>query len=216
MHLMNNNMSQAKQILIWKNEADLADISVNSDETVDVLGVFTEGFVDKQKLSVRLNGHDAKLKMSLIFVGNAEEEFDLQTVVEHLDKSSVSEIIVRAVLLGKSSINFAGKVIIPGTAQRSETDLRFQTLLLSPYAQARTIPSLEIIANDVKAGHSASVGRLDEELLFYLQTRGFDKSSASELLIEGFLKEALCDLDDDQQIEQWNIISHKLASHTHE
>ncbi len=209
-------MSQAKQILIWKNEADLADISVNSDETLDVLGVFTEGFVDKQKLSVRLNGHDAKLKISLIFVGNAEEEFDLQTVVEHLDKSSVSDIKVRAVLLGKSSLNFAGKVIIPGTAQRSETDLRFQTLLLSPYAQARTIPSLEIIANDVKAGHSASVGRLDEELLFYLQTRGFDKSSASELLIEGFLKEALCDLDDDQQIEQWNIISHKLASHTHE
>lgn len=199
-------MLQSKQQLILKKFSELENIVVHTSENLEVVGVFTEGLVDRKKILVRLNGKDARLKMTWIFIGTGKNQFDLKAVFEQVSLATVTDITIKAVMFGESKFNFAGNVVIPKTGQKSEASLRCQTLLMSHQAQAKAIPSLEIVANDVKAGHSATTGRVDDELLFYLQTRGFDKVSAEKLLIEGFLREALGHLDQNLQEELWKYI----------
>lgn len=203
-------MTQVKQQLIWKNFSELADISVQAGEELEVVGVFTEGLPTKKKLVAKLAGKEAKLKMTLIFIGTEKNHFDLEAVFDHEDLATVSDITVKAVMFGESNLNFLGNVVIPEAGQKSVASLRCQTLLMSHQAQAKTIPSLEIIANDVKAGHAASIGRVDDELMFYLETRGFDKNIAERLLVEGFLLEALDDLDENLREELWKNIFDQL------
>ena len=70
--------------------------------------------------------------------------------------------------------------------------------MLSKDAKAKTIPSLEIKANDVKAGHSATIGKVDKDLLFYLQSRGINKKLGEKLLIRGFLEADLQKIHDEK------------------
>lgn len=204
-------MNQVKQQLIWKNFSELGDLTVDCGEELEVVGVFTEGMVTKKKLVAKLAGREAKLKMTLIFIGTGKNYFDLEAVLEHADLATVSDITIKAVMFGESYLSFLGNVVIPKAGQKSEASLRCQTLLMSHQAQAKTIPSLEIIANDVKAGHAASIGRVDDELMFYLETRGFDKNTAERLLVEGFLLEALNELDENLREELWKNIFDQLA-----
>jgi len=206
-------MTQLKQQLILKNFSELADISVAAGEELEIVGVFTEGLATKKKLVAKLAGREAKLKMTLIFIGTEKNHFDLETVFDHEDLATISDITVKVVMFDESNLNFLGNVVIPEAGQKSEASLKCQTLLMSHQAQAKTIPSLEIIANDVKAGHEASIGRVDDELMFYLETRVFDQMTAERLLVEGFLLEALNNLEEKVREELWENILAKLPKH---
>ena len=72
---------------------------------------------------------------------------------------------------------------------------------MSEFAKVNTIPSLEIEANDVKAGHAVTIGGIDEEMLFYLQSRGIEKDSAIKLLIKGFLVSDVSMVEDEKARE---------------
>jgi len=104
------------------------------------------------------------------------------------DKNNLEgETEVLAVVEDGGNIKLKGKILIQKDAVGANAFLRFKVLLLGETARAEVDPELEILTNDVKASHAASVGQVDSEQLFYLMSRGFDKQKAVKLIVEAFL-----------------------------
>jgi Fe-S cluster assembly scaffold protein SufB len=131
----------------------------------------------------------SELELLIIYLGSSDKYLNLTTQINHLAPSTRAKVGLKAILWDQSRLDFKGNLWVPAQAHQTDTYLKCETLLMSPQAQAKAIPALEIIANDVKAGHAATAGRVDDELLFYLESRGFDRQSAQKLLIEAFLAE---------------------------
>lgn len=104
------------------------------------------------------------------------------------DKNNLEgETEVRAVVEDGASIKLKGKILIQKDAVGANAFLRFKVLLLGKTARAEVDPELEILTNDVKASHAASVGQVDLEQLFYLMSRGINKKDSIKLIVEAFL-----------------------------
>ncbi len=88
-----------------------------------------------------------------------------------------------------SRSSFEGKILVRQAAQKTEAFQLNNNLLLSDRANADSKPNLEIFADDVKASHGATVGQLNDEQLFYLQTRGFSEADAKKILVHSYCKE---------------------------
>ncbi len=122
--------------------------------------------------------------------GNDElgQSFDSELRVLHLAPRTRSNLVTKTVLDGKSKAIVRGLVRIPKGVAGCEGFQREDALLLSPTAVASAIPMLEIENNDVKCGHAATTGRVDEDKLFYLMSRGLDRDEAVKAIVEGFLE----------------------------
>lgn len=104
------------------------------------------------------------------------------------DKNNLDgETEVRAVVEDGGQIVLKGKILIQKDAVGANAFLRFKVLLLGKNAKAEVDPELEILTNDVRASHAASVGQVDEEQLFYLMSRGINRKEAVKLIVEAFL-----------------------------
>lgn len=104
------------------------------------------------------------------------------------DKNNLEgETEIRAVVEDGGEIKLKGKILIQKDAVGANAFLRFKVLLLGKSARAEVDPELEILTNDVKASHAASVGQVDGEQLFYLMSRGFGRKKAIKLIVGAFL-----------------------------
>lgn len=122
-----------------------------------------------------------------LFIGSGEESRQQELRVVHRKPNLSSLVTVKAVLLDKSQFDFTGTLQIETGAKGTDTYLRADVLMLSDNAHARAVPALEIEETDVKGGHGATVGKLDQDLLFYLTSRGLSRREATTLMVEGFL-----------------------------
>lgn len=121
--------------------------------------------------------------------------------VWHKAPNTTSNTTVRAVLAGNGFLKLDGVLKIDPGAHGAQAQLKERALLLSDQAKIETIPSLEVLCNDVKASHGASVSRLSDEELFYLQSRGIKREEATKLLTEGFVGEILRSLPKTEQLK---------------
>lgn len=153
-------------------------------------------------LKVNLNGAEAKIKILLGAVMNGGLKREIQLKVNHLHARTESLTVIKNLMYDQSALSLKGNIYIPRESQQSKAFFQHDALLMSRESRSATIPSLEIIANDVQAGHSASVGKLDEEILFYCQTRGLDKKMAEEMLVKGFLEGILKEIENESLVEQ--------------
>ena len=94
---------------------------------------------------------------------------------------------IKGVLDGNAIADYEGLVTIKKGAKNSDADLNEHAILLSSAARANAIPRLEVEENEVKAGHGATVGKIGEEEIFYLLTRGLPRDDAKKLIVHGFL-----------------------------
>ena len=101
----------------------------------------------------------------------------------------------KGVLTDQARSVFRGLIKISEEAQRTDSYLTNNNIILSDEARADSVPTLEINANDVKASHGATVGQLDEEEIFYLMSRGISKSAAKKLIINGYFGPVLKSID---------------------
>lgn len=138
-------------------------------------------------LEVVLTGIGAKVEVGGVWEGKNTEELSGNLKIVHKAPETVSEVNIRGVMFGKSQAAFDGLIRIEKGAKNSDGFLRADFLLFDE-AKARPLPYLEILENEVKAGHAATVTRVDEEQLFYLQSRGLTRIEAEKMLIKGFLK----------------------------
>jgi len=126
-----------------------------------------------------------------VVLGNNSQKFDLVSDLSHVGKHTRGRILSNNVLLDKSESVFKGMIRIGKEAKNSNAYLAGHAILLSPDARSDAIPGLEILTNDVKATHSASVSQIDEEQIFYMMTRGVSQDESKKFIILGFLEPAI-------------------------
>lgn len=158
-----------------------------------------------------LLGQGSSVKLAALVYGNKSQQLAAQLCVNHQTSKTKSQIIVRQVLDNQAQGSIRGKIKIMPQAQGSEAYLEEKTYLLSDQVQNRSIPSLEIEANEVRAGHSSSQSRLQAEDLTYLQSRGLATKEAKALLLDGFLATVYEDIYDNKiKAEIKKIIATKV------
>ena len=131
------------------------------------------------------------MRLNGMYMLDGVQHADHQTFVEHLAESCASRELYKGILDGSSHGVFNGKVYVDPIAQKTDGKQTNKALLLSDRARVDTKPQLEIFADDVKCTHGATIGRIDESALFYLQSRGIPVENARALLTYAFAAEAL-------------------------
>src|SRR5579885_326670 len=151
------------------------------------LGLFGS-HLSRYKVNNYLNGTGATAHDTEVVFGNKNQSFDLSSNLIHNAPYTIGRVLEKSVLKDTSKSLFKGMIRIEKGASHSESYLAGHSILLDKGAKSDSIPGLEILTNDVKATHSASVAQMDEEQLFYLATRCLSKSEAQKIIVEGFLE----------------------------
>lgn len=160
---------------------------IGQDAKVDwALGMLSDGRI-LGDFDSNLLGTGAKADMNIIAITIGDQIQGLNTVVNNYGRKSVGHILQHGVILQKSSLIFDGIGHVMKGAKGADTQQENRVLMLSRAARGDANPILLIDDNDVFAGHAASVGRVDEQQLYYLMSRGIPKKTAERLVIRGFL-----------------------------
>jgi Fe-S cluster assembly protein SufD len=118
-----------------------------------------------------------------------QQHVDTHTRIDHVRPHCTSRELYKGILDGKGRGVFNGKIVVHKDAHQTDALQTNKNLLLSPDASVDTKPQLEIFNNDVKCSHGSTIGRLDENSLFYLRTRGLEEADARRLLTYAFASE---------------------------
>jgi len=156
-----------------------------------ILPIMWTGQERNLSYNIRLVGRGSKITLLALLLGKEKEMLDMKTHVYHEAEDTKSEVIIKSALNDTAYVNFEGLVKINRGAKGTNAWLAAHMLLLSKTARGRAIPSLEIIENDIKAGHATTVGRVNELELFYLMSRGLSEKIAKQLIVQGFLESML-------------------------
>jgi len=155
------------------------------------LSFTTGGAVVRNQLNVLFAGERASAAIGGASLLKGRQHVDTTLVVDHAARGGTSRELFKSVLDGQSRGVFQGKIIVRPGAQQTDGRMMTRALLLSEDAEADNKPELEIFADDVQCGHGATAGSLDQDLLFYLKTRGIPPQEAEALLIQAFVGEAI-------------------------
>ena len=177
--ILRRGLTYRDSLINW-NVAAMDEADVYHDNTTNILG----------------DGSEANLKIVTLGVKEQKTYFNSEVVNQGL--SSKGDILQHGVLLDKSHIVFNGVGFIVKGATGSNAYQSSRMLTLSSEAKADANPMLLIDENDVMAGHGASLGRIDEEQLYYLQSRGLTRKESSRLLVHGFLSPVISELTVDK------------------
>ena len=126
-----------------------------------------------------------------IFFADGTQHFDHRSLQDHVAPNCSSDLLYKGALRDRSRAVYSGWVHVRPDAQKTDAMQTSRNIVLSEHAKADAIPNLEIEANDVKCGHAASVGPVDEETVFYLCSRGIPHDEAERLIVSGFFQEVL-------------------------
>ncbi|QQR80158.1 MAG: SufD family Fe-S cluster assembly protein [Deltaproteobacteria bacterium] len=124
-----------------------------------------------------------------LFILDQNQRSSHQTTIDHATPHTTSAEYYKGILSGSAQGDFEGKIIVRPQAQKTNSKQMNRNILLSKDAQVHTQPLLEIFANDVKCQHGATIGRLDEQALFYLRARGISAPQATQMLTRAFAEE---------------------------
>lgn len=143
----------------------------------------------------QLQAPGAHSEMLALTVAQGAQEFDQRTLQIHQAPHTSSNLLYKNALMGHSKTIFSGLIVVDADAQKTDAYQSNRNLMLSPDAEANSLPGLEIQANDVRCTHGSTTSRIDPEMEFYLQARGIHKAQADEMLVFGFFEEVLAKLE---------------------
>ncbi|MBV9102398.1 MAG: Fe-S cluster assembly protein SufD [Candidatus Eremiobacteraeota bacterium] len=149
------------------------------------------GALSRSVVSTRLEGRGASSEITAFFFNDGDQHVDLASLVEHAVGDSTSRTTIKSAAKDRGQGRYLGNIRIAENANGSDAALRDDALLLSKTAHIDSVPALEIASNDVKAFHGATVGSIDEEELFYAQSRGIERTEAERMIALGFFEPAL-------------------------
>ena len=164
---------------------------VGQDARFESFAFVSAGEVLRRQAFVRGSGEGAKIALRGINLLNGKQHADTTLVVDHAVPHGESRELFKTILDGAASCVFQGKVLVRPHAQKTDGGMKSQAILLSDDASMYNKPELEIFADDVVCGHGATVGQLDDDQIFYLMARGLPRVQAEGMIIEGFAREAL-------------------------
>jgi Fe-S cluster assembly protein SufD len=126
-----------------------------------------------------------------VFFADGDQHFDHRSIQDHAAPNCTSDLLYKGALRDESRAVYSGWVHVRPGAQKTDAMQTSRNMVLSERAKADAIPNLEIEANDVRCGHAASVGPVDEEAVYYFQSRGIPRDEAERLIVTGFFQEVL-------------------------
>ena len=138
-----------------------------------------------------LAGPGATSRVTGAYFADADQHLDYDTFQEHMAPNTESDFAFKGALRDTATAVWRGMIRVERDAQKTNAYQECRNLMLSPTAHAVPIPGLEILANDVRCTHGATVGRVDREQLFYLMARGLSREEAERLIVRGFFQDVL-------------------------
>jgi Fe-S cluster assembly protein SufD len=186
---------------------------VGRSADVQVASLAIGGRIIKQTIESLIEGEGANSTIRGVALGDGDQHFDFVTLQDHIGARSTSDVEIKAALAGASKSIYYGVTRVEVSAKGSQAEQVNRNLLLSGHAKADSDPVLEILTSDViRCGHGATVGPVDEEALFYLQSRGLPRRAAFQLLVAGFFQSVIQDIRvDGLGDELAALVSDKLA-----
>jgi Fe-S cluster assembly protein SufD len=164
-----------------------ADLAADASYTGFVLAQGSR--LKRIDLRLRHRGTGSECRLDGVYLARNTQHVDLHTTVEHDVERGTTRQVYRGIVDDAARAVFNGRILIRPGAQKTNADLSNRNLLFSDRAEIDTKPELEIYADDVKCSHGATVSRIEERNLYYLQSRGIARSEAEVLLAFGFINE---------------------------
>lgn len=186
-------------------------IHQSNNSRINTYTFTTDGKLVRNNLNILVDGEGCESHFYGLYLLNGDTHADNHTVVDHRKPNSFSNEMYKGVMDGKSRGVFNGKIYVRPHAQKTNAFQSNRNILLSDTATVNTKPQLEIWADDVKCSHGCTSGQLDEEAMFYLQTRGIPQKTAQAMLLYAFAAE-LIETIKDERLKNFidSIISDRL------
>jgi Fe-S cluster assembly protein SufD len=188
--------SDLQHVRVMEDAGDAANIAtaivtVGARTKFNTFSLTTGGGVSRYQSFITLAGVDSELSTNSVHLLRDKQHGDCTFVIEHAAPNCLSRELFRAVLDDRAHSVFQGRINVHQIAQKTDGKMMSRALLLSDEAEIDNKPELEIFADDVQCGHGATIGALDDSLLFYLRARGLPEKAAQALLIQAFVGEAM-------------------------
>ena len=161
---------------------------LGNDSQLNSLHVTLGARFSKASIASHLRGKNSLAEMLGIYFADGDQFFDHHTWQLHESPYATSDLEFKGALKGNARSVYSGLIKVEEGAQKTDAYQQNRNLVLSRTARADSIPNLEIAANDVRCTHGATISQVEEEHLFYLQTRGVPRSEAQKLIVEGFFR----------------------------
>ena len=170
------------------NDFHTERVLLGRDSTVTLQTVEFGSQLSKGRVEAILQGDGASAKLLGLYLEDGTQHFDRYTLQDHNASSGMSDLLFKGVVTDKARSVFSGLIRVSPDGKKTAAYQQNRNLLLSRTARADSIPNLEIVCNDiVGCSHGATVGKVDEEQLFYLMCRGLNRAEATQLIVEGFV-----------------------------
>ena len=153
------------------------------------------GLTSRSTVLVQLAGRAARCDLTAGSIANGHQTHDVFAEIEHSNADTVTRELYRGIATDRGKLGFNGKMIVRESAPGSDSDQSLKTLLTGTGAEAAVRPQLEIYTDKVRAKHGATTGKLDDQMLFYLLSRGIDRRTAQTLLQWAFIEDAISRMD---------------------
>ncbi len=145
----------------------------------------------KTRIQNDLAGQGATSRVTGAYFADGQQHLDYDTFQEHIAPNTTSDFAFKGALRDQATTVWRGMIRVEHEAQKTNAYQENRNLLLSEQAHADSIPGLEILANDVRCTHGATLGQVDREQLFYLMSRGLSRPEAERLIVRGFFQDVL-------------------------
>lgn len=187
--------SEIEYLIIQNDKNNFHFNSINiSQKQNSISNCFTfsySGAVVRNNLNIKLKEKNCYSNMYGFYALRKKSHVDNHTTVDHIDENSISNEHYKGIMDNNSNGVFNGKIFVRKKAQKTNAFQSNNNILLSDEAKINTKPQLEIWADDVKCSHGCTVGQLDKEAMFYLQSRGISKKKAIAMLLGAFSEEII-------------------------
>ena len=180
-------------------------VSQGQDSRYSLCAVSLGAQVSRHNPEILLTGIQAETHLNGLTLAVQNQIADTHSQIHFAQPHCIAKQLHKCIIDDRARAIFNGKIEVPKAAQQTNAAQLSRNLLLSPKARVDTKPQLEIVADDVKCAHGATVSQLDDEEIFYLQSRGLDRESACDLLVKGFTAEII------EKIPVPELRSHLLA-----
>ncbi len=167
------------------------EIEQKKDSVFTMHTVTLNGTLVRNNVRVRVNGTNCETNLYGAYLLKGNQHADNHTVIDHMMPHCLSNELYKGVIDEQATAVFNGKVFVRKDAQKINAFQSNGNVLMTDTASVNSKPELEIYADDVKCSHGSTTGQLDEEAVFYLQSRGISERSARNLLVEAFIGEVL-------------------------
>jgi len=173
---------------------DTLSAELAEDAAYRLHGISTGAQSARTTLATCLNGERADLALAIAALGDRQQVQDAYAVVEHAAPNARTLQTFRGIAAGRSRVAFNGKIIVASGARGTDSRQSLRGLLAGGEAEIDVRPQLEIYTDDVRCSHGATAGKLDENMLFYLLSRGLERDTAQRLLKWAFLEDVIAQI----------------------